>query len=145
MYQHILIPTNGSEVAQKGVNYGLALANALGVKLTVVAVSTNLWLAGIEDGRTAQAYVDYIAIRKMTADDVLNKVRRAADQLGVEIDTVCVVNARPANAIVRIAKVSDCDLIVMSSHGRRGFRRLIFGSVSSEVAAHSPVPVLVVR
>lgn len=56
-----------------------------------------------------------------------------------------VPDAHPAEAIVDAAKSEGCSLIVMASHGRRGLGRLLLGSQTAEVLAHSPVPVLVVR
>lgn len=53
------------------------------------------------------------------------------------------INAAPT--ILEYAEANDVDLIVMGSHGRRGFRRLLLGSVTSEVVRMSPIPVLVVR
>ena len=48
-------------------------------------------------------------------------------------------------AIIRLADREKCDLIVMSSHGRRGVRRFILGSQTSEVVTHTTIPVLVIR
>ena len=60
-------------------------------------------------------------------------------------ETVLIENAQPAEAILETAKARNSDLIAMASHGRRGLGRLFLGSVTSEVVAHSSVPVLVVR
>ena len=65
--------------------------------------------------------------------------------MGVTADTVLLENALPAEAILDTAKAHGCSLIAMASHGRRGLGRLVMGSVTAEVLAHSPVPVLVVR
>ncbi|MDO8410942.1 MAG: universal stress protein [Phenylobacterium sp.] len=76
---------------------------------------------------------------------ILSAAKGAADQAGVSADTLHVPNAQPAEAIIDAAKSRDCSLIVMASHGRRGLNRLLLGSTTSEVLAHSAVPVLVVR
>ena len=55
------------------------------------------------------------------------------------------VDSSPAEAIVRAAKLRGCDLIVMSSHGRRGIRKLLLGSQTAEVLVHTTTPVLVIR
>jgi nucleotide-binding universal stress UspA family protein len=65
--------------------------------------------------------------------------------MAVMADTVLIEDALPAEAIIEAAKAHDCSLIAMASHGRRGLGRLMMGSVTAEVLAHSPVPVLVVR
>jgi nucleotide-binding universal stress UspA family protein len=87
----------------------------------------------------------YEASQKKAAQEVLAAVAAAARQLGVPVDTVHVPEAYPAEAIIEVAKARDCSLIVMASHGRRGLRKLLLGSQTSEVLADSPVPVLVVR
>jgi nucleotide-binding universal stress UspA family protein len=150
MYKHILISTDGSEVAQKGVDHGLSLAKSLGARATVVTVTERFPVfaqAGIA-GAWAPAPVEmaqYEAAQKEIAQKVLAAVEAAADKLGVPAETVHVAEAYPAEAIVDLAKARDCSLIVMASHGRRGLRRLVLGSQTSEVLANSPVPVLVVR
>jgi nucleotide-binding universal stress UspA family protein len=76
---------------------------------------------------------------------VLNAAKSAADRVGVTAETLHIPNAQPAEAIIEAAKSRNCSLIAMASHGRRGLGRLVLGSVTAEVLAHSPVPVLVVR
>ena len=146
MYQHILISTDGSETAQKGLDHGLTLAKGLGAKVTILTVTERLpAYAGIEGGVSASVYDDYAAGQKEAAGKVLAAAKAAASRLGVEAETVCLENALPAEAIVETANARNCSLIAMSSHGRRGLGRLVLGSVTSEVLAHSPVPVLVVH
>lgn len=145
MYQHILISTDGSEIARKGVDHGLALAKSLGAKVTIVTVSESvLPYAGNDVGQGTAMYLEFAAIQKEAAEIVLTGAKEAADRLGVEADTVCLEFVAPAGAIVETADARGCDLIVMSSHGRRGLRRLILGSVTSEVLALASIPVLVV-
>ncbi|MEQ1941770.1 universal stress protein [Mesorhizobium sp. VNQ89] len=149
MYKHILISTDGSELAQKGVDHGLSLAKSLGAKVTIVTVTEPFpfsataagagWVPGPDD------IASYQEGQKEFADRTLAKVKEAAQVLGVEAATVHVADARPAEAILDVAKTEACSLIVMASHGRRGLGRLLLGSQTSEVLAHSSVPVLVVR
>jgi nucleotide-binding universal stress UspA family protein len=146
MYQHILISTDGSEIAQKGVDHGLALAKTLGAKVTIIMVAESLFnFVPGDGGLSATAYLEYTEYQREAAVKVLTSAKEAADHAGVEADTVLVESNLPAEAIVQTAKAGNCGLIAMSSHGRRGLSRLILGSVTSEVLANSPVPVLVVR
>lgn len=149
MYKHILISSDGSEVGQKGVDHGLSLAKALGAQVTIITVTERFPIYA--DGLTV-AYAmsdslmaEYTSGQKEAAAAILSAAKQAADQLGVAADTVHVPNALPAEAIVEAAQSRNCSLIAMASHGRRGLGRLVLGSVTSEVLAHSPVPVLVVR
>jgi nucleotide-binding universal stress UspA family protein len=145
MYQHILISTDGSEIAQKGLDHGLALAKAFGARVTIVMVSdTLLPYAGAGDGTTL-GYQDFVAIQKEVVERILADAQDAARRAGVESETVWQENISPAEAIVDTAKTRGCDLIAMASHGRRGLSRLLIGSVTSAVLVLSTVPVLVVR
>jgi nucleotide-binding universal stress UspA family protein len=146
MYKHILISPDGSEVAQKGVDHGLSLAKALGARVTVVTVTERYpidpgahWIPGPGD------MAAWDARQKEWAARVLADVTTAAGRLSVAAETVHVPDAQAAEAILATANKSQCDLIVMASHGRRGLRRLLLGSQTSEVLVSSPVPVLVIR
>jgi nucleotide-binding universal stress UspA family protein len=146
MYKHILISTDGSEVAGKGVDHGLSLAKSVGAKVTLVMVTERFPIyAGAEWVPGPEEMAAYDAAQKEGATKVLAGVKAAADRLGVAAETVHVPDAQPAEAIVSTATERRCDLIVMASHGRRGLRRLLLGSQTSEVLVSSPVPVLVVR
>jgi nucleotide-binding universal stress UspA family protein len=76
---------------------------------------------------------------------VLHEARSMAEQIGTSPEFLHVPNAHPATAIIETAKSGDCDLIVMASHGRRGLRKLLLGSQTSEVVVNGSVPVLVVQ
>jgi len=148
MYKHILIATDGSELADKGMEEGLRLANALGAKATVLTVTEPLSFdatqaarqGGIKDPAARYDQQIGAAMKERFA----NIEQRAAAH-GVTIDFVHEIDDVPAQAIVRFAKLRDCDLIVMSSHGRRGAQRLILGSQTAEVVTTTTIPVLVVR
>jgi nucleotide-binding universal stress UspA family protein len=149
MYNHILISTDGSDLAQKGVDHGLSLAKNIGAKVTFVTVTEPFpfdasaagagWMPGPDDMSL------YEEGQKEFADKLLARAQQAAVHMGVEAAVLHVPDARPAEAIVEAANSEGCSLIVMASHGRRGLGRLILGSQTSEVLTYSKVPVLVVR
>jgi nucleotide-binding universal stress UspA family protein len=146
MSQHILISTDGSEIAQKGVDQGLALAKAMDAKVTIVTV-TEVLVPYLPRGGEVTAlahYQEFAEIQKDAAERVLADASEAARRMGVEAETLCVELGSPPDAIVETAKERNCSLIAMASHGRRGLSRLMLGSVTLEVLAISPIPVLVV-
>jgi len=146
MYTHILISTDGSDVARKGLDQGLALAKSLGAKVTIVTVTERMPVYyGLDAGVAAVVYDGYGASQRDAAQKTLAAAKDAAVRLGVTADTVLLENVLPAEAILDAAKTHGCNLIAMASHGRRGLGRLVMGSVTAEVLAHSPVAVLVVR
>ena len=146
MYANILLSTDGSDVAKKGVKHGIALAKALNAKATVITVTEPLpvieYVSGHAGGGISQQ--DWDAACKVRAGKVLDEARAMADQIGISAELLHVPNAHPATAIIETAKSRGCDLIVMASHGRRGLRKLLLGSQTSEVLVDGSVPVLVV-
>jgi nucleotide-binding universal stress UspA family protein len=152
MYTNILLSTDGSEVAKKGLEHGIALAKALSAKVTVITVTEPLpidfggghaggWIPSPEEVNR------FDAACKERAGKVLNEAQATAEQIGIstELTHIHVPNAHPASAIIETAKARGCDLIVMGSHGRRGLSKLFLGSQTSEVLADGSVPVLVVH
>ncbi|MEK1889131.1 MAG: universal stress protein [Phyllobacterium sp.] len=151
MYSHILISTDGSELAKKGVDHGLSLAKRLGAKATIITVTepfpiyATAGTMGVWPPIDPKEYELYEATQTEAAAKVLAAIEDSAEKLGVPVETVHVLEKRPAEAIIDTAKTRGCDLIVMASHGRRGLGRLLLGSQTSEVVAYGQVPVLVVR
>jgi len=148
MYANILLSTDGSDVARKGVNHGIALAKALNAKVTVITVTEPL---PVDHGRGHAGWIppqemfdSFNSASKEHAGKILDEARAMAEQIGIPAELLHVPNAQPANAIIETAKSRGCDLIVMASHGRRGLRKLFLGSQTSEVIADGSVPVLVV-
>ncbi len=148
MYKHILVATDGSELALKGLEHGLALAKALGSKITILTVSIPMdsrsvhaaQLAGVEN--TASRYDQQI---NNLMKERFAFIEDRAREHGITVNLTHEIDDSPAKAIVRAAKLTDCDLIVMSSHGRRGVQKMLLGSQTSEVLVKTPIPVLVIR
>lgn len=148
MYRHILIATDGSELAGKGVQHGLALALQLQARATVLTVSEPI-STGFDDAlgwsAVATSLPDFQKAREEAARKVLDGVTAQAQAAGVDPHLLHVADRYAAEAIVDTAKREGCDLIVMASHGRRALGRLLLGSQTSEVLARCGVPVLVIR
>jgi nucleotide-binding universal stress UspA family protein len=146
MYKHILLPTDGSELAHKAVRQGLQLAKALNAKVTAVTV-TPPWPVGEMGGgmMVAAPIEEYDRAVTNEAGRVLAAVSGLADEVGVACTTLHVPDRYPAEAIVEQADAGGCDLIVMASHGRRGLAKLMLGSQAARVLAYSTVPVLICK
>jgi nucleotide-binding universal stress UspA family protein len=134
MYQHILIPTDGSELAHKGVVHGLSLAKEVGAKVTVLTVEAfSVYDASESQVKDAQEH----------ASSILNGIANEAKAAGVKCETLQVIQHDPEMAIVNTAKERGCDLIVIASHGRSGIAAALIGSVTAEVLKRTVIPVLV--
>ena len=146
MYRHILIPTDGSELAEHGVTNGLLLAKSVGAKVTAIIVEEPFDWLSVSETKGQRAF-DELAKHteqiKKHAASVLNRVANAAKQADVPCDTIQVEDARPYQAIIATAEDRGCDLIVMASHGRGGISAVVLGSVTNKVLTHTKTPVLV--
>jgi nucleotide-binding universal stress UspA family protein len=140
MYRHILIPTDGSELAEHGVAHGLALAKSLGAKASIIFV-----VEPFPDmtGRFLETLARYVELRREQAKSALDRAANAAKEADVPCETIQVENAQPHQGIIAAAEDKGCDLIVMSSHGRSGLPALLIGSVTNKVVTHAKTPVLV--
>jgi nucleotide-binding universal stress UspA family protein len=145
MHRHILIPTDGSELSQKAIDYGMALAKSVNAKVTVMTVSTPFHALVVEPGTITDTPEQYGKRMAALAAKYLNVANEAALAAGVSCDTMHVEHDQPYLAIIETAARKSCDLIVMASHGRRGISAIVLGSEAVKVLTHSTIPVLVFR
>jgi nucleotide-binding universal stress UspA family protein len=87
----------------------------------------------------------YDAASRQHAQRRLDEIANLARDAGVIYTAVHVVSDDPDEAIIATARERMCDLIIMASHGRRGIKGLLLGSVTQKVLVHSAIPVLVHR
>lgn len=145
MFKHVLIATDGSDLAKIAVKKGLELAKALGAKVTAVTVTPSWASVAPGDAPISFPVEEYNRATKENAEAILSSVAAAAEKAGVECTPLHEADQLPADGILSAAEKTACDLIVMSSHGRRGLQRLFLGSQAQEVLTHSLVPVLICR
>jgi nucleotide-binding universal stress UspA family protein len=145
MYAHILIATDGSDLANRAVEQGLTLAKALGSKVTAITV-TEPWTASVS-GEWAVAFPveEYEKAAAANAEKILEQVTEAAKRIGIACETRHIKDQFAAEGIVDEARARGYDLIVMASHGRRGLAKVVLGSQATRVLTHSTVPLLICR
>ena len=145
MFRHILIPTDGSELAEKAIHYGVALAKEQGARITALTVTKPFHVMTLEPGMltdTRAAYTQNVAEHTRKYLDVVSNAAKAA---GVTCDAVSLEHEHPYQGIIECARNRECDLIVMASHGRSGVSAIVLGSQTVKVLTHTKVPVLVYR
>jgi nucleotide-binding universal stress UspA family protein len=149
MFKHILVPTDGSELSDKGVKETIKMAKAVGAHITAVHVVANYSVLFQDEGFAMPDIPDWQTLfdhsRATHAKEILDRVKAAADKAGVKCDTVAAHGDMPYEMIIKQAKKSKCDLIMMASHGRKGMQRILLGSETAKVLTHSKIPVLVLR
>lgn len=147
MFRNILVPTDGSALSLKAIKGAVQLAKEQRARVTALHVVPP-YEAGIRDEASVLHYLsprDYDAKARAIAHKHLKVVEKAASAAGVPCELVHAAGGFPFEEILRTARRRKCDLIYMASHGRRGISRLLLGSETSKVLAHSKVPVMVCR
>jgi nucleotide-binding universal stress UspA family protein len=145
MYKRILVPTDGSPLAAKGVDHGIALAKALDAKITALTVSVPFHIVSLDTEMIEDTRPQYKKRMEAKAATLLGAIVETAKGAGVPCDTVHIEHEHPYQAIIDTARAKGCDLIVMASHGRRGVSAVVLGSETVKVLTHSKIPVLVHR
>jgi nucleotide-binding universal stress UspA family protein len=145
MYKHILIPTDGSKLADKAIEAGIEFARSSGAKVTLFTAVPEYQPPGEAElmGRRVISLWDHERISRANADAILLPAAERLRAAGVECDIAYSECNRPYEAIVAAAQGRGCDLILMSSHGRSGVAELWYGSETRDVIAHSHIPTLV--
>lgn len=145
MFQHILLPTDGSTLSEGAVLKGVQLARSLGARVTGLTVSPRFHLLTYRTDMLEDTRDEYERDSRIHAERHLAFVTRAAAECGVACETVGTSSDDVYQSIIDTARERDCDLIVMASHGRRGASALLLGSETNRVLTHSAIPVLVWR
>jgi nucleotide-binding universal stress UspA family protein len=143
MYQKILVPLDGSKLAEQAIPYATELCKGSTEVTLFQVVHLPLPLAA-PDVSMATPMPDPQEL-KQEAIDYLEGLAKDLREDGVNVKTDAVERDVVAEAIVAYAEENDIDLIVMTTHGRSGFGRLVFGSVAESVVRHTPCPVLLIR
>lgn len=124
-WERLLIASDGSPYSQAALAEALRLARLWGSRLYGVSVAR-------EEGELPEA------------EAIVEGMLTQANALGLPLETRVTVGV-PDDAIVRLARELEADLIILGSHGRSGFARLLLGSVAERVIGTAPCPVLVVK
>jgi len=149
VYRRILVPLDGSQLAEAVLPHAVAMASRFQASLTLLQVVTPVTFAATMDPLTASAAEVTLAMEaeedsEKGAEKYLGEVVQRPEMKDIPVQME-VVEGMAAMKIVRRAKAGDVDLIVMSTHGRSGIRRLMFGSVADQVLREAGLPILLIR
>lgn len=144
MYQRILVPVDGSPTSERALQEALQLARRHSSQLELVHVLGDIRLMD------ADSYINYAEMKETitsTGKKILTQAQMAVQQAGFAADVQLLEagGARIASAIVEEARRWPADLIVIGTHGRTGFSRVLFGSVAEGVVRTAHIPVLLIR
>ncbi len=145
MYKTILVPLDGSVLAEKAIPHAMALAKGTGAQVTLLTV---VQLTFGVAGAKLEAMPEFAAERRaaLTGEAMvyLQKIQKDLTDQGVVAKPVA-LEGDIASEIINYAEKNDFDLIAMATHGRSGIRRFVLGSVAEKVIRSAGKPVLLIR
>lgn len=145
MFKTILVPTDGSPLADQAIKAAIEFAQSNGGKIVGLSVAEPYPYSPLTDGSVAVDVNSYEAKMREMAQTHVQKIADAAQAANVQCETCVRQSFNPYEEIISVANAYQCEVIFMASHGRKGLSRLFVGSETQKVLAHSTIPVLVFR
>jgi nucleotide-binding universal stress UspA family protein len=142
VYKRAVVPLDGSPVAEAIIPFILEIAGPLDLEVVLLRVLQPIPPEVIEGSR--HVVVEDVQARGMDAEEYLAPIAAELRGKGVRVRTL-VRRGEPAAEIVEAAREADADLIAMTTHGRSGLGRLLFGSVAEAVLRRAELPVFLMR
>ena len=146
MYQMILVPIDGSDTSERGLEEAIQLGQLTGAKLRLIHVVDELSFA-LSAGYGAGDTGNIIGVLREAGEEILSKAKASVKARGLVVDTVMndSFSGRVCDLVLAQASSWGADLIVLGTHGRRGVGRLFMGSDAESIVRASTIPVLLLR
>lgn len=145
MFKTILVPTDGSPLADQAIKAAVEFAQSSGGNIVGLSVAEPYPYAPLTDGTVTVDARGYEEKMREMAQTHVQKIADAAQAANVPCEICVRQSFSPHEEIISVANEYHCEIIFMSSHGRKGLSRLFVGSETQKVLAHSTIPVLVFR
>jgi nucleotide-binding universal stress UspA family protein len=145
MFKHILLPTDGSGLSERAIHDGIAMAKALGARITGMTATRPYHVVALDPLIVTDTKATYDEHTRAIAGDRLSVIEKAAQAADVRYQLVHRVGEHPYEEIIKTATDTGCDAIFMASHGRRGISAVVIGSETTKVLTHTKLPVIVYR
>ena len=142
MVTHILVPYDGSDSANRALEFALELAKLYKAKVTII---TCISIHAHVDPVLSVAFLETIKLQKEETKKNLSKLEPKLKELGIPFQTEVLEAISITDVLVSYAESHNIDLVIMGSRGLGGFKKLLLGSVASGVTEHSKCPVLIVK
>ena len=143
MFQNILVPFDLSTQSTRAFKVALDIAKCRDSKITLLTcLEGDAWHHKYYDAR---ADAELIKKQKKVSKKHLEKLEFLAEKNNVSVKSQIITSKSVVNDIVNYAKSRKYDLIVIGSHGRTGFDKLLLGSVAHAVSQKSSCPILIVK
>ncbi|GAB2874849.1 universal stress protein [Pseudoduganella ginsengisoli] len=143
MYQHLLLPTDGSPGSSAAIQSALEFAKDAGARVTALHVLPEYHVFTYEAEQLEDTREAYLRGTSDQAAKLLAALASNAKAMGVPCETVSLRSDQPYRKIVETAQARGCDLIAMATHGVTGLKGMLLGSQTHRVLLKSRIPVLV--
>ena len=145
MFKKILLPTDGSPISEKSAKAALEFAAINKASIVVLSVAQSYpYMLMPEAGAMLDLSI-YEEAQDQAAQANATKIKILAENAKVDFEIVVTRGTHPYEEIIATANEKHCDVIWIASHGRRGLDKLLLGSETQRVSAHSVLPVVVYR
>ncbi|MCU0493374.1 MAG: universal stress protein [Chloroflexaceae bacterium] len=145
MYQHILVPLDGSPLAESVLPYIRSMVSpGTSTRITLLRAIPEINPVNLNFVDTAGVAVTSMAEVESECVDYLSAIAQQLQAEGYNVQPLVVEHVQPETAIVEYVRTHNVDLITLATHGRSGLGKLVFGSVTEKVLHHAGVPVLVI-
>ncbi|HQV87808.1 MAG TPA: universal stress protein [Nitrosomonas sp.] len=144
MYQRILVPIDGSATSERALDEAIKFAQQQNSRIELVHVLEDIWYF---DNENYLNYAELVQTMRYSGEKILAQAQNKFLQAGVMVD-IRLLEAqgeRVANVIINEAKNSLADLIIIGTHGRSGFSRMLMGSIAEGVVRMAHIPILLIR
>ncbi|MBK9662136.1 MAG: universal stress protein [Nitrosomonas sp.] len=144
MYQRILVPIDGSATSERALDEAIKFAQQQNSRIELVHVLEDIWYF---DNENYLNYAELVQTMRYSGEKILAQAQNKFLQAGVMVD-IRLLEAqgeRVANVIINEAKNSLADLIIIGTHGRSGFSRMLMGSIAEGVMRMAHIPILLIR
>lgn len=144
-YKNILVPVDDSPISYAAIEHAEKLAKAFNGHLTVLSVLAVDPMVGVDFYKFAPSITEFVLAAEKNAQERLNDIQQTLSGHGVSVSVRINRDISTAEAILKTADEINADLIVMGSHGRKGLKKLVLGSVAQEVLGICPLPILIIK
>lgn len=144
-FKHILVPVDGSKISFSAVKKATEIAKAFNSQLTLISLVAEDPFTDADFYYSSPIMKEYFVQAYNNAESALNEANQIATEHGVTANLKVHKGDVNASGIGQAANDFNADLIVMGSHGRKGFQKMILGSFAQDVLTKTDLPVLIVK
>ena len=145
MFKKILVPTDGSPISEKSAKAAIEFASATKASIVALSVAQLYPYMLMPEAGAMLDLSSYEEAQDQTVQSNADKLKTLAESANVGCETIVKRGVHPYEEIIATANDTQCDVIWIASHGRRGLDKLLLGSETQRVLAYSTLPAMVYR